>query len=145
MPSWQWSYPFDDNDEATLLFDAAPANALHHWMPPYGGTPAPRQTLVETADGGIRVYTTGPAGGAIELQFTGLPTGDCTNASALTGFAGLVRFLAESTGYSARSFGFYDQSPDAEEVEVRYMGGIETFQQDRGRWSGTIRLRKEIA
>lgn len=61
------------------------------------------------------------------------------------GFAGLVRFLEEFTGYSARSFGLYDQSTDAEEVEVRYVGGIETFQQDRDRWSGTIRLRKEIA
>ena len=144
MPSWQWSYPYSGTDTATALFDASPASALCHWRAPFRDTPIPRQLLVETLDGGVRSYRVGQAGRIIQLEFDGLPEGSDTTAIQLWGYLGLLAFLEDSTDFSQDTFGFYDHTDTPSEVEVRYVGGSESFVLSQGRYSGQIVLREEL-
>ena len=144
MPSWQWSYPYNATDTATVLFDGAPASALYRWRAPYLDAPVPRQVLVETADGAVRNYKLSQAGGLLVLRFAGLPGGSDGTATGLYGYLGLLRFLEEFTDFGQKTFGFYDHSPGATEREVRYVRGVETFALSLGRYTGQIVLRKEL-
>jgi hypothetical protein len=140
MASWQWSYPFSLADTATVLFDISPANAAYHWRGPVVDSPEPRQVEVRTFDGGTRAYEIGKEGRVIELSFENLPVGDDSTATQLRGYAGIVKFLRDSCGWSLRTFGHYDQDGSTE-LEVRYAGGIESFRRNAdGTYSGTIRL-----
>lgn len=144
MAAWQWSYPFNSTDLATVHFDAAPANALCHWRAPHVDVPEPRYALVETVDGGIRSYRVGDAGRRIVLRFVGLPLGDDTLDAALWGYSGMLRFLEVFTGFSGKSFGFFDHIGTSTEVRVRYVGGIETFRRTRDQYDGELVLRQEV-
>ena len=144
MPSWQWSYPYNGSDTATVLFDAAPASALYRWRAPHQDVPVPRQVLVETGDGGVRNYKVGQAGQLIVLRFVGLPSGSNTTSTELYGYLGLLRFLEEFTDFGQNTFGLFDHSPSATERHVRYVRGIETFTLSLERYSGQIVLRKEL-
>ena len=107
-------------------------------------TPAPRQTTVETVDGGVRVYNFGLEGRIIELRFTDLPAGSAATPTALYGYLGMKYFLQSVVNWGELPFGYYDELAGAE-VKVRYVGGIESFQQGvGGPRAGVIRLRKEL-
>src|SRR3990167_5579206 len=93
MPSYQWSYPYGEADAATVMFSGSPADASYQWVLPYRDTPAPRQTTVETVDGGVRVYNFGLEGRIIELRFTDLPAGSAATPTALYGYLGMKYFL----------------------------------------------------
>ena len=144
MPSWQWSYPYGGTDTATVLFDAAPADAVYHWRAPHQDVPQPRQVFVETADGGMRVYTLAQVGRLIVLRFAGLPEGSDADDLALYGWRGMLKFLEAFTNFGGDTFGFYGHESDAEEVEVRCVRGIETFLLAQGRYDGQIVLREEV-
>ena len=144
MPQWQWSYPYDDTDTATVLFDAAPADALCHWRVPLVDVPAPRQIYTRTLDGGVRCYELGAPGRTIELAFSGLPEGSDGTAAQLYGYKGIVKFLEDSAGFGLNTFGLFDHD-GASELEVRYLGGIESFRRGAGgSYSGVIHLVKEL-
>ncbi len=144
MPTWQWSYPYDDTDSATVLFDGSPASALCHWRVPLVDVPEPRQVYVRTLDGGARCYELGAAGRTIELAFDGLPEGSDATATQLYGFKGIVEFLEGSAEFGLNTFGLYDHDGISER-EVRYMGGIEMSRRGAGgTYSGIIRLAKEL-
>ncbi len=144
MPSWQWSYPYNAADTATVHFDASPADTLYHWRAPHRDTPVPRHTVVQTADGGIRSYKLGNAGRLIVLRFIQLPAGSDASATQLYGYLGLLSFLEDHLDFSQETFGFYDHTVGAAEIEVRYMSGIETFVLNQGRYDGQVVLRKEL-
>jgi len=144
MTAWQWSYPFDSTDLATVVFDVAPANALCHWRAPHVDAPQPRYALVETVDGGIRSYRVGDAGRNIVLRFVGLPVGDDTSDTTLWGYNGILRFLETFCEFSGKPFGFYDHTGTSAELRVRYIGGIETFRRTRDQYDGEIVLRQEV-
>ena len=145
MPAWQWSYPYNTADTATVHFDGSPADALCHWRAPHSDVPAPRQITVETADGGIRSYKMGNAGRLIVLRFIQLPPGSDASATQLHGYLGLLSFLEDHIDFGQRTFGFYDHTAGATELEVRYLNGIETFVLNQGRYDGQIVLRKELS
>ena len=145
MPSWQWSYPYNATDTATVHFDAAPADALCHWRAPHRDVPVPRRTLVQTADGGVRSYKMGNAGRLIVLRFVQLPAGSDANAVQLYGYLGLLCFLEDHVDFGQSPFGFYDHIAEATECEVRYVRGIETFVLNQGRYDGQIVLQKELS
>ena len=143
MPSWQWSYPYNDTDSGTVLFEASPASALCHWRVPLSDVPEPRQVYARTLDGGVRCYELGDEGRTIELSFDGLPEGSDSVATELWGYLGIKKFLTDHVSFGMKTFGFYDHAGSAE-VELRYLGGIETFKRGVGGvYSGTIRLAKE--
>jgi len=144
MPSWQWSYPYNATDTATVLFDAAPADALYRWRAPHQDVPLPRQVLVETGDGGVRNYEVGTAGRLIVLRFAGLPPGSDATATQLYGYLGMLRFLEEFTDFGQHPFGFFDHTGGATELQMRYLRGIETFTLAQGRYTGQVVLRKEM-
>jgi len=143
MPSWQWSYPFNDTDTGTVLFDAAPADALCHWRPPHMDVPVPRQRYTRTGDGRVRNYEIGTAGRRIVLQFSGLPVGDDGTATSLWGMDGIKEFLLTHAEYGQKTFGFYDDAGSAE-LEVRYVGGIDRFVLENGVYRGAIELEEEV-
>jgi hypothetical protein len=144
MPSWQWSYPYNASDTATVLFDATPANALYRWRAPHQDVSLPRQVLVETAEGGVRNYKVGQAGRLTVLRFVSLPPGSDVTATQLYGYLGLLRFLRDFTDFGQKTFGFYDHTPGATEREVRYVRGVETFTLTQGCYVGQIVLRGEL-
>ena len=143
MPTWQWSYPYDSADTATVHFGASPADALCHWRTPLIDAPQVRQIYVRTLDGGVRCYESGGHGRVIELTFDGLPEGSAASATALWGYRGLKEFLTTHTGFGLRTFGLFDHE-GLEELEVRYFGGVESFRRHTGGvYSGAIRLAEE--
>ena len=144
MPSFQWSYPYGAADTATVLFSASPADSSYQWVLPYRDVPAPRQTMIETVDGGVRVYNFGIEGREIDLRFTDLPAGSAGTPTALYGYLGLKYFLQSVVNWGELPLGYYDEAGGAE-VKVRYIDGIKSFEQGvGGPRAGVIRLRKEL-
>lgn len=144
MPSWQWSYPYNSADTATVLFDASPADSCCHWRAPHRDSPQPRDVLVETLDGGVRSYRLGSAGRLIVLRFVDLPSGSASVATQLWGYTGMLEFLENHAQFGESTFGYFDHATSPTELEVRYAGGIDGFTVSRGLWEGEIVLREEI-
>lgn len=144
MAAWQWSYPFDSVDIATVFFDVAPANALCNWRAPHHDIIVPHAALVETIDGNVRSYRVGDSRRHIVLHFTGLPMGNDTVNTALWGFLGITRFLTLFTHFSSKPFAFYDHTGTSVALHVRYIGGIESFRRTRDHFEGDIHLRQEV-
>ena len=143
MPSWQWSYPYNDTDTGTVLFNSSPASAICRWRAPLRDNPEPRQVLPRHVDGSRVAYTIGEAGRLIVLRFVNMPDGSDSVATQLWGHDGIKEFLDTHSLYGENTFGFHDDLGSAE-VEVRYVGGIESWQMVRGVWTGQITLSKEI-
>ena len=143
MPSWQWSYQYGEADTATVLFNASPASGICRWRAPLRDNPEPRQVQVRHVDGSVVTYTVGAAGRLIVLRFENMPAGSAAVATQLWGHAGITEFLATHARHGENTFGYYDDLGSAE-VEVRYLGGFESWQMSRGLWSGTISLSAEV-
>jgi len=140
MATWQWSYPYDDTDTATVVFNASPASAIYRWRGPNRDNPVPRQSVVRHVDGSTRAYTIGTAGRVFVCRFVNLPEGSAETATEMYGKLGIEEFLETHTEFGRRTFGFWDHAGTSE-IEVRYDGGFEDWQQERGgRWSGNIRF-----
>lgn len=145
MPTAQWSYPYNGADTHTCHFFSSPASPSFLWDPPHRDTPLIRHARVETEDGSQFVYQQGADSRLIVCRFSGLPEGTAGSGDTnLRGYLGLEYFLANGPDYGADTFGYYDET-GAAEIEVRYMGGIETFRTLIGRYrAGEIVLRKEV-
>lgn len=143
MATFQWSYPYNDTDTHTCFFSGSPADATYQWRPPYTDAPAPRQTRVQTQDGGIRVYNLGTAPRLFTLTWSTLQEGSASTETEYRGYLGIKAFLAV-TGWGEETFGYYDHAGTSE-IEVRYVSGIESFRRvGGGRYEGTITLREEL-
>ena len=144
MATWQWSYPYNAADSATVMFSGTPASPICQWRAPLLDAPQPRQVRMRTGNGAEYVYTVSPAGRLVVLRFNALPEGAATPATALWGYLGMKYFLETIVDFGRLSFGFYDHVGTAE-VEMRYAGGIEAFEQiEASLYRGSIRLEKVI-
>lgn len=143
MPSWQFSYPYNAADTGTVLFDGSPADSSYRWDVPLRDNPQPKQSRVRTADGSVTVYDHGVAPRVIRLRFRGLPEGNAGTATELRGYLGLKAFLETHTDFGLASFGYYDHAGSAE-LEVRYAGGIESFERGVGGYYGGEIVLEEV-
>ena len=143
MAAWEWTYPYSGST-AVVSFNSSPGSPTDQWRMDIDN-PAPNQVSTRTLNHGVRVYELGTAGRIITLTFSGnLQLGASATASAMYGYLGVVEFLKTHTEYGIKTFGFLDPEGGAE-IEVRYLGGVESFQRNKGgRYAGTIRLSEEI-
>lgn len=141
MASWQWA----DTGGSTYIvkFNASSADATYQWRIPYSDNPQPRQVMVETLDGGVRVYDLSSAPQVFTLRFNTLPEGSSSSATDMYGYAGVRKFLETYMLFGKTKFTLSDHA--GTDHTVRYLRGIESFTRGPGGYySGEIVLREEL-